>query len=367
MDDPASQQLIWGMPLWACWICIGVLLIMTGMFSASENAFTNCNKYHFRAEAEKGKRYAKVITYLVDHFDNTLVTVLVSSNTVATIMSFLSAMIWLQISTVNHWGNGVEALISTVVMGFLFYVISDTIPKVISKAIPDQMAIVMCYPLVTLQFLLFPIILVFRGLLKMIHHLFHLKDQNLLSKEKILLTASQAVNDETIIEEGTGAPEKLFEADETKLMNNVLTFDTRTVRQVFTPLDKAFEINKDGLTTESLNQAIQETEYSRIPVFEERRDNIIGILVIKTYFEEYIKDRHLSIPSILEEVVYIDVNENLDDAFDHLNREKVHLGVVRDQDKTIGIISMDDILEELVDDLGEEEQRVPLREAIQHE
>lgn len=340
---------------------------MTGMFSASENAFTNCNKYHFRAEADKGKRYAKVITYLVDKFDNTLVTILVSSNTVATIMSYLSAMIWLEIATANHWGNGVEAILSTVVMGFLFYVISDTIPKVISKAIPDQMAIVMAYPLMTLQILLFPIIIVFRGLLKLIHHIFHLKDQNMLSKEDILRSASQAVNEETIVEDEEVQPEKLFEADETKLMNNVLTFDTRTVKQVFTPLDKVYAVNIEGLTADMLNQAIQETEYNRIPVYDETKANIIGILVIKTYFEEYMKDPHLSIPSILDEVVYIDINEKLDDAFEDLNREKVHLGVVKDHGTVVGIISMDDILEELVDDLDEEELKTLPRKAYHHE
>ena len=85
MDGTDSgDHLIWGMPFWVCWIVIAILLVITGIFSASENAFTNCNKYHFRAEAEKGKKYAKVITYLVDKFDNTLVTILVSSNTVAT-------------------------------------------------------------------------------------------------------------------------------------------------------------------------------------------------------------------------------------------------------------------------------------------
>ena len=85
---------IWGMPFYACIIVICVLLLVSGLFSASENAYTNCNRYHFQSLANKGNFTAKLVTRLVDKFDNTLVTVLVGNNIVQTIMSFLSAMIF---------------------------------------------------------------------------------------------------------------------------------------------------------------------------------------------------------------------------------------------------------------------------------
>lgn len=353
---------IWGMPEWVCWVLIGVLLVFTGMFAASENAFSNCNKYHFRAEADKGNRTAKLITKLVDKFDNTLVTILVSSNTVATIMSYLSAMLWYNIAQANNWGDGLEAVMSTVVMGFFFYVISDTIPKVISKSIPDQMAVIMAYPITFLQYLLFPIVLIFRGLLFLVHKAFHLKDENLLSKEDLLHQVKEAVNEETVVPEEEKKPDKLFEKDETVLMDHVFSFDQKRVRQVYTPIEKVFAIDMEGLTAEKLNQEVQKTEYNRIPIYEEKKENIIGILVFKIYFEKYIKDPHLSIPSVLEKVVYLEADMNLDDAFEKLNSEKVHLGVVKDQGKVVGIISMTDILEELVDDISEDASALPEKE-----
>ncbi len=350
------------MPSYVCWIIIGVLLVFSGMFSASENAFSTCNKYHFRAEAEKGKRTAKIITYLVDHFDNTLITVLVSSNTVATVMSYLSAMLWYQICNNNGWGSGVEAVLSTVVMGILFYIVSDTIPKVISKAIPNQLAMVLCYPIIIIQYVLYPIIFLFRLLLKGIHKMFHLKDENLLSKEDIMRQVDDAVNQEDAIIEDSEEeeePEKLFENDEKVLLNHVFSFDERKVSSVYTKLENVFCLDIDGLTCKKINEQLQICTYSRIPIYEETKENIIGILVLKIYFKEYVEDPHLSIPSILEKIVDVSPDEELDDAFEKLNSNKVHMGVVKDKDgKVLGIITMEDILEELIEDIDEENKFV---------
>ncbi len=353
-DD--DVPLVWGMPLWAAWIVIAALLIFTGMFSACENAYSTCNKYHFRAEAEKGKRYAKIITSLVDRFDNSLVAILVTSNTLSTLMSFISAMVWLKISEVNGWAEGVEAIMSTLVMGFLFYVVADTIPKVISRAIPDKVAIIMAYPLRILQILLFPIIWVFRKLLAFIHKRLHLKDESLLSKEDLLFEANQAINEEADIvedEESEEEPEKLFEKDETEILNHVLSFDEMTVAQVYVPLRNTFALDINGLTADRVNKVIEETNYSRIPIFDEEKKDIIGVLVLRIYFEEYMKDKHLSIPSILEGVVEIPFDMKLDDALQQLNSQKLHLGVVKKDGEVMGIVTMEDILEEVVNDISE--------------
>ncbi len=358
------------MPMWLAFVVIGILLLLTGTFSACENAYSTCNKYHFRAEAEKGKRYAKIITSLVDKFDNTLVAILVTSNTLSTIMSFISAMLWLNIAEMNHWADGMEAIFSTVVMGFLFYVVADTIPKVISRAIPDTVAILMAYPLKTLQIILFPIIFVFQKLLSLIHRLLHLHDENLLSKEDLLFEANQAINEDVELIGDENQPEekeKLFENDETEILNHVLTFDEMTVQQVYVPLDKVFSLDINGLTADKINKAISETEFSRIPIYDEKKDNIIGILVLRIYFEEYIQDPHLSIPSILEQVVEISCDMKLDDALHELNSQKEHMGIVKKDGAILGIVTMEDILEEVVNDISEDPTLEPDGEVSENE
>ena len=347
---------IWGMPFYACIIVICVLLLVSGLFSASENAYTNCNRYHFQSLANKGNFTAKLVTRLVDKFDNTLVTVLVGNNIVQTIMSFLSAMIFYNICLALGLSEGVESVLSTIVMAALVYIVSDTVPKILSKTIPNKMAIFLAYPVTFVSIILFPITIIFRGVLALVHKIFKVKDQNLLSKEQLMQSVSEAINDEDNIDDENEA-EKLFENDETEIIDNVLTFDMRKVRDVYTSKEKVFSLSIDELDYETINSVIIEKDYSRIPIYEDDKDNIIGILVLRLYFEEYTKDKHFHIQSILEKPVFINIDTPLDDCFKTLNVEKVHLGIVMENGVNKGIISMDDVLEELVDNIKDEENK----------
>ena len=344
-----------GMPDYVVWILIAIMLLISGLFSASENAYTNCNKYHFQTLADKGHLTAKIIIKLIDKFDSTLVNVLIGNNIVQTLMSYFSATLFLNMSIAYGWADGVEAVLSTVVMAFLVYIISDTCPKILSKAIPNKMAIILAYPVLITSYILLPISWIFKGILFLVHKLFKIKDAPLLSKDDLIHSASLAINDEKEDEgeDNQENEEKLFENDEKDLLNNVFNFDELKVKDVYTKKDKVFSINIEGLTVSKLNDILVDVRYSRIPIYEGSKDNIIGILVLKTYFEEYVKDKHLEIRSILEDIVKIDINMNIDDAFNELNKEKVHLGIVYDNSNMVGIISMEDILEELIDDIDE--------------
>ena len=346
---------VWGLPSWACWLIIAILLLISGMFSACENAFSNCNKYHFKAKANKGSTTAKIITKLIDKFDNTLVTVLVGNNIVQTLMSYLSALLFYNICKNAGMSDGIESILSTVVMAGLVYVVSDTVPKIVSKNIPNKMAYVLAWPVYILGYILYPVIFIFRSILALVHKLMKVKDESLLSKEDLLYSVSVAVNEdeENDDENENKDAEKLFENDEKEIVSNVLSFDKQTVNSVYTPLEKVFEISNDDLIVDKLNKIIPNTNFSRIPIYEDNKTNIIGVLVLRTYFQEYVKDKHLDVRSILEQPIFVDINDNLDSVFKKLNAEKVHLGVVKSNDKVVGIITMEDILEELVDDIDE--------------
>ena len=353
--NSSSSITVWGMPMWLCWLLIAIMLLVSGLFSASENAYTNCNKYHFQSLANKGNRTARIITKHVDNFDNTLVAILVGNNIIQTLMSYLSAMLFYQICTIYGLSEGLESILSTVVMAFLVYIVSDTVPKILSKTMPNRMAVFLAYPVLFTEYLLFPVVLLFKGVLALAHRLFKVKDQSLLSKEELLQSVSVAVNEEEKPEDEEEEAEKLFEKDETEILDNVLTFDSLKVKDVYIPMDKVNALDITGLTVDKVNEVIVEDEYSRYPVYEDDRTNIVGILVVRTYYEEYSQDKHLNIRSILEEPVFIDEGLPIDDAFERLNREHVHLGIVTSKRKPIGVIAMEDILEELVDDIAEED------------
>ena len=342
------------MPMWLCWLLIAIMLLVSGLFSASENAYTNCNKYHFQSLANKGNRTAKIITRHVESFDNTLVAVLVGNNIIQTLMSYLSAMLFYNLSKAYGLSEGIESILSTIVMAFLVYIVSDTVPKILSKTMPNRMAVFLAYPVLITEFLLFPIVLLFKGVLALAHRIFKVKDQSLLSKEELLQSVSVAVNEEERDEDEEEEAERLFEKDETEILDNVLTFDSLKAKDIFIPMEKVVALNLDGLTADKVNAVIVNCKYSRFPVYDDTKDNIVGTLVVRTYFEEYSQDKHLNIRSILEDPIFIDAEEPIDDAFEKLNKEHVHLGIVTRQGKPIGIIAMEDILEELVDDIAEE-------------
>lgn len=348
-----TNNYIWGMPHYVCWIIIVALLLVSALFSASENAFTNCNRYHFQTLADKGSLNAKLVIRLVKNFDNTLVTVLVGNNIAQTVTTFLSALLFYNLC--QAWGvpDGLEAVLSTVVMSFLIYILADTFPKILSKSLPNRMASILAFPVFIVSIPLYPIILFFRGLLFLAHKIFKVKDQDLLTKEELIESTKNAINDEEVSDDEDEESEPLFEKNETEIIDNVFNFDKEKVAKVYTPLDKAFVIDGENLSIDELNALIIKSDYSRIPIYEGSKDNVVGILVLKIYFEEYAKDQHLDFRSILEEPVKIDINMPLDDAFAKLNNALVHLGLVTKDDKVIGIVSMEDLLEELVDNIDE--------------
>lgn len=361
-DDPAYHT-VYGIPDWGCYIIIALLLLVSALFSASENAFSNCNKYHFKVLADEGKITAKIILKLVEKFDNTLVTILVGNNIVQTLTSFLSAMLFYNLGKIYGLPDGVEAILSTVVMGFLVYIVSDTVPKIISKEIPNKLCYVLAYPIYFVYILLWPIRIIFQGILVLVHKIFRIKDENILTKEDFILSADEAVNDEESDEEEE-KEEELFEPNEMNILNQAFCFDSIYVSEVLTKKENIFALDINGLTVDKLNEEILNTTYSRIPIYDKSIDNIIGILNVKNYFKDYSEDKHVDIRSTLTKPLFVNSNEKVDEIFKAFNKEKKHIAIVKENDKLIGMITMEDILEELVGEISEKRTNA-LKEASQ--
>ena len=357
-----SLNTIWGMPDYVCWIIIGICLLISGVFSASENSFSNCNKYHFKVLADEGKLTAKIIVRLVEKFDNTLVTVLVGNNIVQTFMTYLSAMLFYNLCVIYGLGSGVEAVLSTVVMALLIYIVSDTVPKIISKQIPNKLVYVLAYPIFIIGIILSPISLIFKLILKAVHKIFKIKEDNILTKDDFILQADEAVSEDENFEEDENKEDEFFEPNELQLLNRAFYFDSIYVKEVLTPREKIFGVDINGLTCDKLNAIILDTTFSRIPVYDGDIDNIIGILTVKNYFKEYTQDPHLDIRSVLSRPLFVDYSAKVDDIFRSFNREKKHIAIVKDNDKVVGMITMEDVLEELVGEINEKKTNI-LKEA----
>ncbi len=339
----SSTSGFFGLPAWIGWVLIFVVLIFCGIFSASETAFSLCNKYHFRRLADKGNRTAKIITKLIDNYDKNIVTVLVANNGLQTLMSFVCAMLFY-----GMFGNEtVEAVVATIVMAVIVFVITDTLPKIIANRIPNRIVVFLAWPDYIFGIILWPLVIIFRGVLALFHKIFKIKDESILTKEDFLERAEEATTDDTV----EGNEEELFEDEEKALINQTFVFDTIPASSVLTPLEKMVSINLSDLNVKYVNKFILNSEYSRFPVYEEETSNIVGILTINSYFKEYSQDPHLDIRSVLNAPIFVYDDMKMDEVLDVLNDEQVHLAIVKNRnEEVLGMVTLEDVLDELVGD-----------------
>lgn len=352
VNDSSST---FNIPIWLDWLLIIILLFVAGLFSASENVFSNCNKYHFRVLADRGETTAKAVSFLIDNFDDTLITVLFANNAIQYLMSILMSDVFINIALKYSWVvQGLDTVLATAVMALLVYIITDSLFKIISKHIPNKMANFLVYIDIFCYFIMWPIVKFFKLLILLIHKIFKIKDKNILTKEDFIESADKAkIIDDN--EDDNSAHEELLEPDEMKILNRTFTFDKISVNDVFTKKEDIFAIDINKIDTKLLNEIILNNNYSRIPVYEDNVDNIIGVLTIRIYFKEYLKDPHLDIRSVLNTPLFIDGGEKVDAIFNLFNKTKHHIAFVKDKDRNlIGMVTMDDILEELVGDIDED-------------
>ena len=330
--------------MWGAWVLIAVLLVVSALFSASENAFSNCDRFRFKAEAEKGKLTAKIVTYLAERFEGTLVTVLVGNNIVQTLMSSMAAIIFYQICEAYGLPNAVESVLSSVVMAFLVYVVSDTVPKILSKAMPNRMAVLLAWPDFIVGILLFPVIWLFRQLLRLVHKIFKVGDEDLLSREDLVEKADEAVTENEL----TKSEEELLEPEEISIVKKALALSSKKVSDVFTPMERVVALKEEELSPRSLAPKLLSLPYSRFPVVDED-GQCVGILASKVFFREYFQDEHLEPRGTLFPVLEVKEGDDLLSAFTSLTDEKMHMAMVRGEgNECLGLLTLDDVLDELM-------------------
>ena len=324
------------------WIVIAVLLVLVAFFSAAETAFACCNRYKIQVEADEGKRYAKTLLKILDNYDRALTTVLIGNNAVAIAMSAVGTTLFVyyfQDTSVSAYAAG---LISSAIITYLVFVLGDTLPKTIARSIPDTMSKFFTYPIRILMSILFPITFLFDLAMKGVEKLFKVKSEEELTEDDFVDVVEKASESDMIDE------------DQAEIVQSTLDFLDTNVKQVLTPKAKMFAIDIQDLSTDKLIEILGKTNFSRIPVYEKNFDNMVGVLVVKIFLEEYAKDVHLNIRSILQKPYFVTPNIMIDDLFKGFKRQHTHIAFVRNNDeRIIGMVTMEDVLEEIVSDISE--------------
>ena len=324
------------------WLIIGVCVLAHFFFSAGETALACANRFKMQVEADEGKKTARLVLHVCEKYDRALITVLIGSNIVAIIASAVSTILFYNLLSSSGLLDETISLISSVIISLLIYILGDALPKTIARSIPDTISKAFVYPVYWLILLLFPITIVFEQLTKLIERLFKVKEETQFDEEDFE-NVVEKISDEGVLEE-----------EQSDIIQSALDFADTNVKEVLTPRDKVFALDINSLDKEKLHQIIIETNYSRIPIYEDDFDNIIGVLHIKTYLSAYLRNPNVSIRRKLQKPYFVSSNIMIDDLFNGFKKHHTHIALVRDKNKKIiGMVTMDDVLEELVSDISE--------------
>ena len=295
-----------------------------------------------QVKADEGSRTAKTLLKIIDKYDRALTIILIGNNIVAIAISAISTILFL-----GYFGStGLEettiSLLCSIIMTFVIYVFGDTLPKTIARAIPDTFSLIIAYPTYALMIILFPITIIFEGFANLLAKIFRLKDEEEFTEEDLIDEIEKASEEEMIDEE------------QAEIVQSAMDYLDTSVKEVLTPRSAIYALNIRDLTHESLQKIIVNTNYSRIPIYDKVFDNMIGVLNVKIYFEEWSKDPHVSIRSILQRPYFVNNKIMIDDLFHGFRRHRTHIALVRDnRNMIIGMVTMEDILEEIVSDIAE--------------
>lgn len=324
------------------WLIIGVCVLAHFFFSAGETALACANRFKMQVEADEGKKTARLVLHVCEKYDRALITVLIGSNIVAIVASAVSTILFYILFSSSGLMDETISLISSVIISLLIYVLGDALPKTIARSIPDTISKAFVYPVYWLILLLFPITIVFEQLTKLIERLFKVKEETQFDEEDFE-NVVEKISDEGVLEE-----------EQSDIIQSALDFADTNVKEVLTPRDNIFALDINNLDREKLHQIIIDTNYSRIPIYEDDFDNMIGILHIKTYLSAYLRNPNVSIKRKLQKPYFVSSNIMIDDLFNGFKKHHTHIALVRDKNKKIiGMVTMDDVLEELVSDISE--------------
>ena len=331
MPDSSSLTMI---------VILIVLVILSAYFSATETAFTSLNRIRLKSKADAGNRRAALALRLVDQYDNLLSTILVGNNIVNLTASSLSTLFF----TVGlKLQNG--AVVATAVITIVVLIFGEVSPKSMAKEAPEQFAMFSAPIIGTLMVILTPVNWFFAMLKKGLSKIMRSKDKEGITEEELVTMVDQA--------ESEGG----LDQHESKLIRAAIEFHDLEVEEILTPRVDMVAV-RDTDPMEDIAHAFAESGYSRLPVYHEDVDDIIGVIHEKDFHAaRYHGQKDVS--AIISNVLYTTANTKISELLRILQKAKSHMVIVVDEyGGTEGLATMEDIVEELVGEIWDEHDEV---------
>ena len=322
-------------------VLIIILILCSAYFSATETALSSVNKIRLKHMADNGSRAAQRTLGILDRYDKALTTILIGNNIVNIACSSIATI--LAISLV---GEKYGSLVSTIATTIIVLIFGEVMPKSIAKDFAEPVAMFSSGIISFLMVIFTPFSAFFILLKKGVSKLLNTSGTVSMTEEELKVMIDE-IEDEGVLEQ-----------QESNLVRSALEFDEITVDEIITPRVRitAVEIGEE---IGAVRQKFLQEEYSRMPVYERTLDNIIGIITEKEFFKQYEKGSDFTIRSIMQETLYLPQMQKLSEVFRTMQKQKCHMSVVLDQHGgTLGIVTMEDILEELVGEIWDESDEV---------
>ena len=323
-------------------IVMAALVIMSAYFSATETAFSSLNKTRLKAFEEKGDKRAKLALKLSDNYDKLISTILVGNNIVNIALATIGTLFFARFVVRDQ---DVAATVSTVVITVVVLIFGEVTPKSIAKDCPEKFAMFSAPLIRIFIWVLAPINFIFTLWKKLISKVFKLEGNTKMSQEELVLLVEEVEQDGTL------------DTDEGELIRNAIEFGEQEAEDILIHRVDivAIDVEEDK---EEIAKIFYKTKFSRLVVFEETIDNVVGIIHLKDFFtSEGITKK--SIKEIMTKPPFIQKSEKLNDLLKILQKSKSHIAVVIDEyGGTLGIVTMEDILEEIVGEIWDEHDEV---------
>lgn len=325
---------------------IGIVLCicLSAFCSASEMAFSSANKLRLENSAEDGSKKAKVALKITERFDDALSAILICNN-----LANIGASSLASVAVILLLGSDEYTWVSTLVLTILVIIFGETMPKIISKKNANRISEKHAYPVRFLMIVLKPLIWLVVRLIDLI--------TLPLPEPKSEDSAEEAVEElQSIIE--TAEDEDVIDEDQSELVRSAIDFSETSALEVMTARVDVTSIDIDD-KWEDILALIEEAPYSRIPVYEDSIDNIIGVLYLNHFLKAMTDGDRVNIRSLLMPPCYVYKTTKLPVVLNQLRRAKQHLAVVTDEyGGTLGVVSMEDVLEQIVGEIWDETDTV---------
>ena len=330
-------------------IIIIIMVALSACFSGTEAAYNSVNSMHLRREAEDGKSSSAKLAYKIcENFATTLCTILIGNNLVNIAASACATAIFMQIFAGVSGGKGIASVVSTAVLTIIVLIFGEIIPKILAKQHAIKICKATALPMQILTYILFPIVFVTMLIMNLIRKIWGTANED----EPDVTEDELASIIDTVEKEG------VIDEDQSDLLQSSLEFSDASVEEIMTPRIDLVTIDIDD-DLEDIEETIANSNYSRLPVYRDSIDDIIGVLHLNLYYKEAVEGKPVDIESMLLDTCYMHKTLKLPAALKMLREKQVHLAIVIDEfGGTLGVVTIEDILEEIVGDIWDESDEI---------